>query len=171
MIHEKKIPILSAEQITSFWQRVAVKSASECWKWTGAQEGEGAKHGTGYGCVSFDGHQLKCHRLAYQLSRGEIAKGKLVCHTCDNPPCCNPSHLFLGTHKENDTDMRLKGRAHVERGSKRYNAKLNEEQVAIIKAEAPFRKYGWGRAIAKRFGVGATAINNIVQGHRWKHVP
>lgn len=120
--------------------------------------------------VWFNSKRYKCHRLAYELSHGPLSPKMQACHTCDNPPCCNPAHLFAGTAKDNTRDCLNKGRANKEMGSDRYNAILTEEQVAIIKAEAPFRKYGWGRAIAKRFGVTPTAINNIVMGRRWKQV-
>jgi hypothetical protein len=70
----------------------------------------GARNHLGYGKVGFHGKVMHAHRLAYKLFYGEIPKGKLVCHKCDNPSCVNPDHLFLGTHKDNTQDMIDKGR-------------------------------------------------------------
>jgi hypothetical protein len=120
--------------------------------------------------VWFNSRRYKCHRLAFELATGSELGTLLACHSCDNPKCCNPAHIFAGNHKANSDDAAKKGRFVREMGSARYNAILTEAQVAIIKAEAPFRKYGWGRAIAKRFGVTPTAINAIVMGRRWKQV-
>jgi predicted nucleic acid-binding Zn ribbon protein len=75
-----------------------------CWEWGGARCGKG------YGSLSVDGHVASAHRRAWELAYGPIPKGMQVCHTCDNPPCCNPAHLFLGTNRINQLDSMLKGR-------------------------------------------------------------
>lgn len=89
------------------WLRVD-KSASHngCWLWTGA-----TKQG-GYGKIAKGGDNgsFLTHRVAWELERGPIPDGVVVCHHCDNPGCCNPEHLFLGTQAENLLDMRRKGR-------------------------------------------------------------
>lgn len=161
-------PKLTQEQIDSFWFRVDRRNPDECWNWTKGLNGKDRL--SNYGVVWFNGTRHKCHRIAKFLSTGPFDDGKLVCHTCDNPQCCNPSHLFLGSHRDNALDCKAKGRLHRECGSARYNARLTEEQVAEIKAMAPFRKYGWGREMAKKYGVGPTAINNIIRGRRWRQV-
>ncbi len=96
------------DPVARFWSKVD-KSAgvSACWPWTGAG------HRDGYGRAHFLGRDkiAIAHRLAYKLSKGDIKEGMDVLHTCDNRKCCNPAHLWLGTHKENMDDMRRKGRA------------------------------------------------------------
>lgn len=78
--------------------------STDCWPWRG-QLGGG-----GYGRVHWLGHSLRAHRKAYELLVGPIPSGLHVCHSCDNPPCCNPAHLWLGTDADNLADMRAKGR-------------------------------------------------------------
>lgn len=89
------------------WSRVVIMP-SGCLEWTGA------KKRYGYGTISdLSGSgrkNLPTHRLAWELTYGPIPDGLFICHRCDNPPCCNPDHLFLGTHTENMADMRSKGR-------------------------------------------------------------
>jgi len=89
-----------------FWRHVTPGSPEECWLWAGA------RFPTGYGAINEGGRGkiLYAHRLMWTFTSGPIPDGYFVCHRCDTPPCCNPAHLFLGTHLENMADMVAKGR-------------------------------------------------------------
>lgn len=84
--------------------KITLNERTDCWEWNGYRNEKG------YGQMSLPDRNVKAHRLSYELHKGEIPKGLLVCHECDNPPCCNPDHLFLGTHLDNRTDAINKGR-------------------------------------------------------------
>jgi hypothetical protein len=118
--------------------------------------------------------------MAYEIAFGPIPDDQMVCHHCDNPPCVNPAHLFLGTHDDNMADKRNKGRQaqgnghglrlHPERavkGTRVHTSKLIPEQVTEIRA-----LYAAGGAtqtkLATMYGVTAQNINRIVHGHYWK---
>lgn len=91
-----------------FWRQVDKSSPDECWNWTGAKS-------RGYGHVSFQREQWAASRLSYVLTYGPIQNGLFVLHHCDNRACCNPNHLFLGTHQDNMDDMMQKGRHRSQR--------------------------------------------------------
>jgi len=151
-----------------FLHNVRVCGPDECWEWQRGRNGKASNQQ--YGVLWVGKKKWKTHRLAFELFVRHLEPGEWVLHHCDNPPCCNPAHLYAGNVQQNNADMYARGRAKREMGSKRYNAKLTEEQVERIKREAPFRKYGWGRALAREFGVSTSAVANIVCGLRWKQV-
>jgi HNH endonuclease len=132
--------------------------------------------------VKWRGGDWRAHRLSFALSFGQIPDGLLVLHHCDNPACCNPRHLFLGTHADNMRDKAKKGHAsrhggtasgdrhgsrtkpnRVPRGEKHGNAKLTDTQVAAILASEKTQ-----RALAREYGVSQTTISNIRLGKIWR---
>lgn len=155
---------LNPVQIQRFLSNVDKKSEDECWPW------KKYKNKNGYGMVGFErGYLYYSHRVAWSLVNGEIPENHMVLHHCDNPQCCNPSHLFIGIQRDNMLDMAKKDRSTF--GEKSGRAKLTEEQVRYILSVNGTRKRGTGyRALAKKFGVDRTSIRLIVTGINWKRV-
>ena len=148
-----------------FWRRV--HKTSTCWLWTGGRKR------FGHGAVSIRTidrrMQTGAHRVAWILANGPIPDGMCVCHHCDNPPCVNPAHLFIGTKSDNTQDAFDKGRIKVRPmdGARNPNAKLTGEQVREIRSRYPVESQC---SLARAFGVSQTAIRNIVLGKRWPFV-
>ena len=92
------------DQESRFWARVDKRGPNECWEWTGGRKGHG------YGQVFFNSKNMRTHRLSWVLKNGPIPPDLYVCHRCDNPPCVNPEHLYLGTQKQNIREAQEKGR-------------------------------------------------------------
>ena len=137
---------------------------SGCWEWIGA------RNDGGYGQKSVDGKLIYTHRITWSLLRGPIPKGKHVLHVCDNPPCCNPDHLFLGTHAENMADMSKKGRANNagHNGTRHGRSKLTAEMVRAIIRLYTADKTAWSqRRLARRFCVNQTAIARLLRGETY----
>ena len=143
-----------------FWTKVDKRSAAECWEWTAG------RHRRGYGKYSVNRSTLPAHRVAWVLTHGEIPEGLLVCHACDNPPCVNPAHLFLGTAKDNAADRDTKGRANTPVGERSAFAKLTDSEVLAIRACAaePLK------ALATRYHVSAATISRVRHNLIWKHL-
>ena len=140
------------------WSRVPAKGSNDCWEWSGYRN----EHG--YGALK----GRLAHRLVWQLERGPIPDGMNVCHRCDNPPCCNPAHLFLGTQSDNVHDMVSKGRRRGGNvaGERNGASKLTDADVASIRERYVPRKVTL-RQLATEYGVSDSAISMIVNGRRW----
>lgn len=106
-------------------------------------------------------------RVAYRLWKGDIPAGQCVRHTCDNPMCVNPDHLVLGTHQDNMTDMKERGRAKGRgpAGERHGMVKLTEAQVKEVRTSPETRE-----VIARRLGVSPSTIKAIRTGRLWKHL-
>jgi hypothetical protein len=141
-----------------FWRLVDVGEPDACWPWTGS------RFSSGYGAFGYRKKKWRSHRLAYHFCHGDSSG--IVLHTCDNPPCCNPLHLFLATHEENMLDMVAKGRqARGDRHGKRlYPQKLTPEDVVAIHA---LKGKLSQREIAGMFGVHQVHVSRIQRGERW----
>jgi hypothetical protein len=159
-----------------FWEKVDFKGKDECWEW------KGGCFSDGYGSFKIDGKTIRSHRISYELSKGEIPKSLFVCHTCDNPKCVNPNHLFLGTNKDNLQDAVKKGRIatgdrngththpeKVARGELSGMSKLTESQVLEIR-----KIYAVGNItqleLARTYGMSKKGINYIINNKTWKHI-
>lgn len=165
-----------------FWCKVDVRGPDECWPWTAARTLAGYG-GFQVGVRVRDG----AHRLAWKLTHAEdIPAGLEVCHSCDNPPCCNPAHLRLGTAKDNAADRVARGRqSHVgPKGTAHADAKLTEADVVEIRRryrEGGGRRPSGGgrfqptgrltmRTLAVEYGVDHTQILRAIRGDQWGHV-
>jgi hypothetical protein len=142
-------------------RRVDVRGENDCWEWTGSRLPRG------YGSLKFnvDGKAFTvyAHRGAFDRANGYLPR--VVRHTCDNPPCCNPNHLLGGSHKDNTRDMIERGRARHAHGSAHSGAKLTEEQVLEIRAAQ-----GKHSNIARRYGIDTSSVTRIKSGEAWKHL-
>lgn len=147
------------EYMKNFINKNIKKDQYGCWLWMKA------KHRQGYGSIRFKNKFGLVHRVVWEVYKGEIPEGMKVCHSCDQPACCNPDHLFLGTQKDNVYDMINKGRKKINIRKTRRN-KLNYEQVQEIKA-----LHGNGmtrKELEKKFSVSQTCIAKILTGVSWK---
>lgn len=146
-----------------FWNKV--EKTNTCWLWKGAKDKQG------YGQFKINKKQIKAHRVAWTLLHGEIPDKFIIMHSCDNPPCCNPDHLKLGTPKDNAMDRSLKGRSYgggpklPAKGEKNGSAKLTEIQVKHLRQL--FKNGVSKRALSEIFNVSRTNIKNIVNNTTW----
>lgn len=142
-----------------FWPKVDKASGeNSCWLWKACRVPKG------YGKVSIATSVSRyAHIVAWELTKGEIPFGKCVLHSCDNPPCVNPAHLFLGTRADNNADMLAKGR-HA-RGERQGHAKLSAADVLAIRASSEMQAN-----LARRYRVCDATISMIIAGKRWRHI-
>jgi hypothetical protein len=157
-----------------FWSKVRQADIEDCWEWMAST------CNSGYGQFGDKIHSRwtmrLAHRVAYELVYGSVPGHLLVCHRCDNKLCCNPLHMFLGTHTDNALDMRRKGRqvsparlSFLTRGERGGRAILTEVAVMDIRARV---RDGERRAdVATSYGVCKETVDAAVTKRTWSHVP
>jgi hypothetical protein len=119
--------------------------------------------------MRWQGKPRRVTRLLWEDIHGPIPPSLCVCHDCDNPPCCNPAHLFLGTHQANMTDMARKGRVRHgnRRGMNGSKAKLTDDQVREIRA---LQGTATLEEVGRRYGVSFSTIGMIWRRDTWFHI-
>lgn len=132
-----------------------------CWEWMGPRQKDG------YGFLRAEGNFWLAHRWAWTVANGPIPSGLLVRHRCDNPPCCNPEHLLLGTDADNKRDSMERGRHKwpIKLGENHGAAKLTADKVRAIRADSRPQ-----RQIAAAYGIGQPHVSDIKTGKKWSHV-
>lgn len=174
MRNTQKIPEFREKDLHRFWEKVAITAnPNSCWEW------QSAKGKYGYGRFSIKSTAFLAARLAFFIHTKIDPSELHVLHRCDNPPCCNPNHLFLGTAKDNMDDMRIKGRkvprTYTEedlnkiRGSANRYAKLTEEQVVEI-VSVYLKGSVTHLDLAKKYNVSQGTIKDVIVGKTWKHL-
>ena len=162
------MPRKARPKLERFWDKVGAMGPG-CWEWVGSTR-------AGYGRFYLDRNtEVLAHRFSFQIHNGPVPKGMHVCHHCDNPPCVNPAHLFMGTPADNTRDAMRKGRLSDPPrmslpGEANPNSRLTERDVLEMR-----RLYATeGRtlaALAEQFGVTLSAVGQVVTGKRWGHAP
>lgn len=164
-------PVLTSDEIERFWRKVEKGSPDDCWVYRGTVN----KKRGGYGLFFYHFRYYKrrrtqltvaAHRLAFYLATNLWAP-EYVCHRCDNPPCCNPAHLFAGTPKDNSGDTVRKGRSN--KGVINGRAKLVDEQVLAIRAACDLQIFTQ-EDIAGFFDISPRHVSVIATRKRWAHL-
>jgi DNA-binding XRE family transcriptional regulator len=156
--------MLSVADRYRFWLCVPVYNDDACWPWMGPLNPRG------YGRFSIKRRRFTASRIALELSLGRhLSDGEMACHKCDNPPCCNPRHLFVGSQADNMRDAARKGRMFKWRGYRsgedNQRAKLTAKQVAEIRT---LKGRLLQREIAAEYGVSRQTVSAILNGDRWQ---
>jgi len=158
----KKMPILTQELVDRFWSKIKnTGSVDDCWQW---QAGTSA---AGYGIFNIGETDYIATRVSYNLHYKKDPLELCVLHKCDNPKCCNPHHLFLGTKSDNMKDMTSKGRSN--KGINVNTNKLTEEQVNEIRYLYKMGVMNKSQ-LGKEYGVYHSNIISIINNRTWKHI-
>jgi len=158
--------VIDKELQERFWSKVDTNG--DCWEWKAFRRAN-------YGRFWVPGLKLNvdAHRVSWMIVNGDISRGKNIMHKCDNPPCVRPTHLLLGTHRDNMKDMATKGRAPRMRGSLNGHSKLTDEQALIIRnTYTPGRGSIRGNRLelAQRFGISEKTVRRIAKGMAWQNL-
>lgn len=150
-----------APPVKRFWG--SVDKSNRCWNWLGRLDSDG------YGHFNYKDTGIRAHKLSYLIRKGDIPAGLCVLHTCDNPRCVRPAHLFLGTPTDNMNDRDKKQRQ--ARGNRHGMAKLTPALVRFIRKN--YRKGVRGRGslvIGRKLNVTSATVLGVMNGRVWKHV-
>ncbi len=157
-----KFALIRLEDIRQnlFWPKVDKQGPNQCWPWNAYRDRDG------YGFFNIFDSSRKAHRVSYVIHYGELDPSLMVCHTCDNPSCVNPRHLWAGTSRQNIDDMVAKERAL--RGVRNPKAKLTAAEVRRI---VQLSKTGlFGTTIARMMGCLQVTVSSILTGRQWSSV-
>lgn len=149
------------QTVLQLWNNIRIQE-NGCWEWSAG------RFQNGYGKLKIGAKTKKAHVVAFVACNGfDKLAGRIVCHTCDNPPCCNPDHLFSGTVRDNSIDAISKGKILL--GENHPNARLTNDNVREIR-----KRYGEGnqtiKNLAFEYGVGSTTIGRVVHRRQWKWI-
>lgn len=154
--------IIPVEQ--RFWQKVEIRGADQCWNWKGYRDSKG------YGLLT-NGDPKKrrvfAHRLSYRIAHGPFDANLFICHHCDNPPCVNPSHLFLGDIRANNQDKVRKGRQ--AKGERAHKAVLTAFKVRAIRVFYARGQYDINDII-RLYNISRSTTIALLTGKSWMHV-
>ena len=146
-----------------FMAKVKVDEITGCWEW------QGSKNNTGYGQFKMPDRPHLAHRVSFQLFIRPIQSGKHICHTCDNPSCVNPLHLFEGTNKQNMEDAARKGRR---KGTGHAGSTLEAKDIVAIREfhKRHRGRHGASRFVAEWFGMSMMNVYDIARRRTWAHI-
>lgn len=143
-----------------FWEKVDIRGEDECWEWTAFRTD------TGYGQFGIRNTLWKAHRVAWMLTHKKNPKDSFICHHCDNPPCCNPKHLFVGNNQLNMQDKARKGKSNGELNNAN---KLTSDEVIEIRNLYSQKEHSMNK-LSEIFGVSRGCISKIIHRKTWRHI-
>jgi len=151
------------DRTISVFEKYVIKNGKYCWGWKGYVNKK-----TGYSYMSIESKKIGAHRVSWMIHKGEIPKGILVCHSCDNRNCSNPNHLFLGTYSDNYNDMVNKGKRVIARGINISKSGLTVEKITKIihDLEKNIPSY----VVSKMNNVSRSIVYHLKAGDRWTHL-
>ena len=149
-----------------FWAKVDKREPDECWLWMGS------RNSNDYGRFNFSGLKVGAHRMSLMMAISrQMSSEEFACHHCDNPPCVNPAHLYVGSIQTNIRDMSERDRFHrwhgARKGETNPKAKLTDDDVLQIRALKGLHRQ---RELVQIFGVSQTTISHVLNRKVWGHV-
>jgi HNH endonuclease len=151
--------LMSRDEI--LFSKIIKNKKTGCWEWIGTKK-------RGYGYMKINGKDKAIHRLLYERYKGKILSEMNVCHTCDNPSCCNPDHLWLGTQTQNIHDCVEKKRDNKRKGETHLRTKITEKQAIEIKIQ--YRNGIKPTVICRLMNIPYSTVYKICINENWKHI-